>query len=162
MPIPQQTVYRFSRSFLRKKPPWSFTATGDPQGELYVTHTSLPDCVTLNSWLLISIMLSAVMLRNEYVTDCIPGWTLFCIEFHQTLFLRVMGSGAARLPNSRSKWVCLLMAVYVCNKLWKIFSCVKEITSLSLFIKLSVCLVHYSTWILMCWWLSGLLILCCC
>jgi len=40
-------------------------------------------------------MLSAVILRNEYVTDCIPDF--FCIEFLQTLFLRVVGSGAARL-----------------------------------------------------------------
>ena len=38
-------------------------------------------------------MLSAVILRNEYVTDYIPVWTFFCIEFPQTLFFEGRGVG---------------------------------------------------------------------
>ena len=41
---------RFSRSFLRKSPlEVLLLYTGDPQGEQYVTHASLPDSVALNS-----------------------------------------------------------------------------------------------------------------
>jgi len=86
MPLPQQTVYCFSRSFLRKVPPWSFAATGDPTR--WIIHDLWPDSVALNSSSTMSIMFSAVTLQNRHVTDCIP--LFFCIEFPQTPFLRVI------------------------------------------------------------------------